>query len=113
MALYIVLLPVLALFVRWRALHARRGGRLGFKELLGLAAAGERGGGTGAEDGDWTEELLTDRGHDGNDGGEAPKTLGEEVEYPAVEAWLRGWYFRQARTGFLVVCMQPAAEHAA
>ncbi len=112
--LYVALLPVLALFVRARALQAR-GGRLGWKRLLGLAAAGEGGAG-GAEQDEWTEALLPARGEGGGrgheDGGELPKALGEEPAYPAVEAWLRHWYFRQVREAPAHSACRAAVHHA-
>lgn len=117
-ALYIALLPVLALFVRTRALQARGGGgRMGWKQLLGLAAVGEGGAGEQGEDAEWREELLPTGGEGGRgqeDGGELPKTLGEEPAYPAVEAWLRRWYFRQAsiKPSSLCACKGSSSNRA-
>lgn len=97
---YIVLAPLLALFVRFTSLKAR-GEPAGFKRLLGLAAASQRQESGGGE---WSEELLPakSRGVDDEEEGEKlPRTLGTGLHYSAAEEWLRRWYRAQACSFYL------------
>lgn len=95
LTLYIVLLPLLALFVRYRALHAC-GEPLSFRQLLGLAAATQ---GRRTQSNAWTEELLPAAvgGPElpDQDTQDLPKSLWDGPEYSALEQRLRGWYFQQ------------------
>ena len=55
----------------------------------GLAADGSQHGGQS-----WTEELIAQNAANSGAEEEAPKTLSEEVVYPAVERHLRAWYYQ-------------------
>ena len=59
----------------------------------GLASEGSRHGGQS-----WTEELIAQNAANSGGEEEAPKTLAEEVEYPAVERKLRSWYYHWVST---------------
>jgi hypothetical protein len=85
--LYIVLLPVLALCIRYKTLHAR-GEPLTFRNLLGMAAASQRSN-------MWAEELAEAAEADREVEEEPPKSLRIGLQYSSVEEWLRSWYFEQ------------------
>ena len=53
-----------------------------------MAREGSRHGGQS-----WTEELIAQNAANSGGEEEAPKTLSEEVQYPAVERKLRSWYY--------------------
>ena len=53
-----------------------------------MASEGSRHGGQS-----WTEELIAQNAANSGGEEEAPKTLSEEVQYPAVERKLRSWYY--------------------
>ena len=53
-----------------------------------MASEGSRHGGQS-----WTEELIAQNAANSGGEDEAPKTLSEEVQYPALERKLRSWYY--------------------
>ena len=111
LAAFVCALPLLALLVRARA-AAERGEPAGsWRQLLGLAAAAERGG-RGDE---WAAEPLLPRGGGpgapDQDGGPLPKTLGSGLEYPPLEARLRAWYLRQVAALCLCCARRAGVTH--
>ncbi|EIE26672.1 multidrug efflux transporter AcrB transmembrane domain-containing protein [Coccomyxa subellipsoidea C-169] len=87
--LYIVLVPVLALCIRYKTLHSC-GEPLTFRNMLGLAAASQRSN-------MWAEELAAAADAERDAEEEPPKSLGTGLQYSLVEKWLRSWYFEQGQ----------------
>lgn len=69
----------------------------------GLTSEGSRHGGQS-----WTEELIAQNAANSIGEEEAPKTLAEEAEYPAVERKLRSWYYHWV-SALLASCLLAGA----
>ncbi len=104
--LYIVLVPVLALCIRYKTLHSR-GEPLTFRNLLGLAAASQRSN-------MWAEELAAAADAERDAEEEPPKSLGTGLQYSLVEKWLRSWYFEQVlgvhHEDYVILLTRPYPE---
>ena len=81
--------------------HVLRAAQKHFR-CAGLASEGSRHGGQS-----WTEELIAQNAANSGGEEEAPKSLSEEVEYPAVERKLRSWYYQWVSS--LLLCRLLAA----
>ena len=68
--------------------------------FAGMAQEGSRHGGQ-----TWTEELIAQNAANSGGEEEAPKTLAEEVQYPAVERKLRSWYYHWVSALLTSTCL--------